>query len=443
MRRRWYILAAAAGGLAAAITWAWPAGPSWTSGREAGRLEGFSPDGRVLVTWSVPDIKDGRFPEPVVSRWDAATGRLLGRVEMPCADPLRVKAVRPSSDGTAALVGEGFPPEPGRLDFGTGRWYLHDAVSGRRRTGPIAGLALVPPAAFSPDGRWFWGLRGEPDKGFQGLAGIGIFSADTGELVLAPPTRNDQTAGSCLFAPDGDTVAVWRVEKDKPRETARHTIQVVELPAGRERRRVDLPTRSWIRADKWDGRYFEAVADAPGDSSGEVRRRHAFDFTKDPVGKGVEDPLLVETPSSDVSGPVYWLAGPGWAARFTIVRPDSPGPVGTWWSRVATRLGTGREPHRGPGVTARFVDRATGATRYELPRVVGHPCVVSPDGRRLACAGDGESVEVWDTDPSLRWPWALVLGVAAAGCVLGIGSLRGRHVRAGRGSVGGAGTAPS
>src|SRR5262245_18698026 len=202
MRRRWYILAALAGVVAAVVVWAWPVGPRWRSGPEAGRLEGFSPDGGTLVTSRVPPGNGLTSPNPEVSRWDADTGALLSRAEFPCAAPFFVMQVRPSADGRLALVGEGVPPDVTRADLASGQWYLHDAVTGQRLAGPIRGVAGVGPGAFSPDGRWFKGIRGDPHGGFSKLGSIDIYSSETGGLIVELPDQDGMRAFP-YFPPDG------------------------------------------------------------------------------------------------------------------------------------------------------------------------------------------------------------------------------------------------
>ena len=157
MRKRWFILAALAGSLATLAVWFWPHGPAWRSGPNAGDLHGFSPDGRILVTVYMDS-------NPVLSRWDAATGRLLSRATLPCADPKRMKRVKPSPDGRVAVVDEDTMKD-GILENprGEDRVYLHDGVTGERRAGPLPELRHVGFHAFSPDGQWFCGTLAPSD----------------------------------------------------------------------------------------------------------------------------------------------------------------------------------------------------------------------------------------------------------------------------------------
>src|SRR5579864_2189966 len=95
---RWRLPVAAAliGACAAWAAWAWPASPLWRSGPEVGLVEGFSPDGQVVVATRVPQSADGiHFPDPEVCRWDAATGAVLSRTRFVC-DARSAKAAQPS-----------------------------------------------------------------------------------------------------------------------------------------------------------------------------------------------------------------------------------------------------------------------------------------------------------------------------------------------------------
>src|SRR5437660_389248 len=95
---RWYASAILAGLAAAAVVWFSPIGPVWRSPPKAGRLEGFSPDGQILITTNVVPHWGYSDPNPELCRWDAATGRLLGRVKLACPELEVVKGVRPSGD---------------------------------------------------------------------------------------------------------------------------------------------------------------------------------------------------------------------------------------------------------------------------------------------------------------------------------------------------------
>jgi hypothetical protein len=433
MRTRWYFLAALAAVLAAVAVWVWPAGPLWTSGPDAGRLEGFSPDGRTLVTsWEPPWSGDG-WPDPEVRRWDARTGALLSRVTFPCTDLQSMKPVRPSLTGDTALVGEGRPLDPTRAGFEAGEWYLHDGATGRRTVGPIRGVSFVPPAPFSPDGRWFWApvfRDDDPLGGFQAIEGISIFSAATGEMVIRARDRNGRRPGGLHFAPDGESAAVLWVPAGRPGDTARYLVQIVDMPSGRDRRVVELPDRPWVRIDRWDGRRLRAVfelASAPPNRY--PRRACIFDLAQDPVGEGTEDSPLTE--QHDGGALTYWLDGDAWLVYVTILR-RTPGQAlygeGRDW--LARRVGM-RPLATGARVTVRVADRDTGDVRYGIPHPLGHPVMVSPDGRLIACRAHDHGVEVWDANPPPRWPKAIVAAMAAAAGVLALARWRSRRRRSG------------
>ncbi len=415
MRKRWYVLAVAAGGLTAAAVWFWPVSPLWRSPPQAGRLWGFSPDGRIVVTSLVPLVQ--HLP-PVVSRWDAETGKLLSRAVMPCKYPTRIKEVRPSPDGRLALVGEGFNLDPlgQRADFETGEWFLHDGVSGERRSGPMPDVAFVPVQPFSPDGRLFRGMRDDPQP-WSGPSSF-YFSA-TGKLAFALRHSDDLRAGTGLFAQDGETLAIiWWSRAEKT-----HAVQIIELPSGKERRWFDLPLGREANLRKWDGRYLAALLREPnGPQDSAAWRTFTFDLSQD-VPEAVEDPMLA--PGPDKRGPFAWFAGEDWVAYFTFVpRTESSGGRPGWWEKFRGWLGYGGSPSRSGIVVVRVADRTTGKTRYDLRQPLGHPCFMTTDGRRLVCQGVDDSVEVWEMDPPLRWPKALAAGTAVALTVLGLGRWR-------------------
>jgi hypothetical protein len=419
VRKRWYVLAVAAGGLLGGAVWLWPVKALWRSPPQAGFPRGFSPDGRIVVTRLVPSqrhlspdlsvmrlVPAQRHLPPVVSRWDTETGKLLSKAYMQCEHPTRIKEVRPSPDGRLALVGEGFNSDPTREDFESGEWFLHDGMTGKRFAGPIPDVSFVPVEPFSPDGRFFWAMR-DPEAWPRPSS---IHSGATGELLFALPDR-DRLEG-VAFAPDGETVAVLWLSKDE----AAHLVRIIELPSGKERRKLQLPQRDWVMLGKWDGRQFEAVAF----EASEVRW-FTFDLAQDVV-EGVEDPLRKE--SMDKGEPNVWIAGESWVAYVTPVPPPEPPDNPGWWERLTTWMGARPALAQSPQLSVRLADRLTGETRYELLQPSG-PCFITADGRRLACAAENEAVEVWDLDPPPRWPRALAAGAVIALAVLALGRWRG------------------
>jgi hypothetical protein len=165
------------------------------------------------------------------------------------------------------------------------------------------------------------------------------------------------------------------VPKDQ-KDNNQHTGQVVELPSGQERRRFELPQRPWVKITKWDGQRLEAIVSSPaGPANESLWSTCLFDLSHDPVGDGVEDPLG----HGDVDGAKerFWQYGPDWVAYIRVLPP--PGPptkVQLWKDWLLAKIGMGRAPASGLKVTARFVDRASGATRYELPSPLQLSCFV-------------------------------------------------------------------
>jgi hypothetical protein len=350
---------------------------------------------------------------------------------MVCAHPGKLKLVWPSVDGRLALVGEGVPGMDigqGHASFAAGDWYLHDGVTGQRRAGPIPGVVMANRNSFSPDGRWFHAFRnpfnplGEPQNS-------AIFSVATSDVLIELAERNNLTA-SCLFAPDGCSAVVTWWPKQYPLDETTLAVEVIELPSGKLRRRCELPRRPWKWARRWDGKSLEVLADLPADGEGRVPTRSCvFDLTQESIGIGVENRLLTASWDS-VSGPNLWQAGDGWLAFFTIHRTP---PTPPWYQKarewIQPQLGVGffNKEHR--YLSAKFVDPATGAFRYEVPSLLQPTCLVSPDGRLLAADVGESAIEVWQIPPTPRWPIALVAGLGVATAVALFGRYRGSSLK--------------
>lgn len=436
-----FILAALTGAIAAAIVWHWPVGPTWRSEPDVGTLTGFSLDGSIIVRSHLKSVPGTLLTTPEVTRWDAATGKVLSRTEMICSDirevqppefwpfPDSIRAVRPSPDGRIALVGEGV--NDGANEIVSGNWYLHDAITGKRLSGPIEGVSVDSSQYFSPDGHWFV-ARSARINGLAVARGrLGIYAAESGKLIREFPDRDGLPAANCVFASDGATAAVhWTLcvepGPDQLDEKRRHAVQIIELPSGRERRWVDLPPRPGMHFDYWDGQNLVATTAEKQVRSKPFtiqRSTRVFDLSRESAGDGVEDPLLhTDTGAGTIS---HWKLGPDWLMQYTIVFGSTPrtGFAG-WLDRIAERLGIVPPPSRHPQASVRFLDRTTGAPRYELPRPINLDLYVSQDGRRIACGGHGKPIEVWDTYPPVRWHKALLAGLAAAGGVLAIAKWR-------------------
>lgn len=418
MAKRTYMAAAFVGLLIGGAVWFWPPGPMWVSERGAGRICGFSLDRRILVTCS--ELVHG---EQHVSRWDADSGRLLSRAVMACDEPKDrndFRTIRPSPDGSIALVAQGVPfANDSLLELATGHWFLHDAVTGRRKSGPIEGVNYVDVLEpFSADGRWFAAYRGDPSSGVRASHALGIYSAETGACV-ADVSAESNSSASCRFAPGGESAAVCLAPKAGKGGEHLLVVQLFELPSGRRLRKADIRYPSRLLVQNWDGRHLAAL-----DTSKESRQRIVYDFADVPLGSGQTDAVIrdyVEGSGKDVR--FHWQNGRDWAAFFidTPLPSRRPGIIG-WLDWVEERLGRKRT---GRPAVVWTVDRADGTMRYELPRLVSGALVFSEDGKRLACGGRTEgTIEVWSMDPLPRWPYALAWGMVAAGLLLAFGKWR-------------------
>jgi hypothetical protein len=114
------------------------------------------------------------------------------------------------------------------------------------------------------------------------------------------------------------------------------------------------------------------------------------------------------------------MDSPDCVGYFRFVSRDERPRDNTWLAWFNAKLGLVRQPPTGILMNVHFVDRATGDTRHELPRFVGHPPRLSPDGRWFACRSEQDGIEVWDTYPPVRWRKALLAGLAAASGVLAL-----------------------
>jgi hypothetical protein len=452
VRWRWYILAALVGGLATSAIIAWPTRPLWKNGGPlAGAFPWFSSDGRTLFSeswlltqgrsdvevWEIATGKHARVAKGdlYVDRLDAATGKLLGRVTFPCAASAEVKAFSLSPDGRLALVGEASERGPDRSSsVNTVNLYLHDGLTGGRLAGPIAGVNHIPPGPFSPDGRWFWGWRVDPLVRTANYWPGAIFSASTGQVVLPLPERDGLYPVACVFDAEGNTAAMSLSNYGVYSRSGPETAQIIELPSGRERHRFAL-SRPLEKILSWDGQRLRTQSGwrQYTDATTGWIQEWVYDLSKAEI-HGEQEPLPWENVRSP-QGPGNWSAGQGLVVHAgPVPRPPRATTLPSWFDWLSIKLGArGNAALLPDQLRVRLFDRATGALRRELSCMPPH-FIVSKDGSRLLCRNsiDGR-LEVWATDPPLRWPrWAgaFGLGTLAAGGVLAIGRWRSRNRKA-------------
>jgi hypothetical protein len=412
MRKRWMFVAGMSGLLTAAIVWFWPVMPIWRAvvGADA-QVLGFSRDNDIVYTAQGFDAKSAKAVPPRLCRWRAATGELLGAVDIPFTEKPTWIRTELSPDAKSLLIGG----DSGIVQLGQ-IYFIHDAVTGARRAGPITQVGHLNPGCFSADGRWFQVYQGNMSNPIMGLD---IVDTATGERIVKLRDQNDVKPYDLCFASDGSAAAIHWCQKTK--DSKRHYVQIIRLPGGEELRRFDLPGELWQRVDKWVGNRLFAETNVPdGAPNKYFRRSYSFDMTREPIGDGTEEPLL-NGYVNGTNGQTFWDDGPGWVAYLELASVV-PTKWDEWYEWFGGKVGVNWKARSGLYVTVRFVDSSSGRLRYAVPKPLAFECIISSDGKRVASVDPNLGVEVWNADPSPRWPWAFT----AAGFTVGLGLLVGR-----------------
>lgn len=429
-----YVFAVLTAVFAAAVVFLWPVGPMWQSppnveaqnGFSANRLHGFSPDGTVIVTSFVAAPDASGKSDPVISRWDASSGQLLSRAELPCIRQIRGDEIRTSADGRLALVAE-ISAVVDQFDY-----FLHDAITGRRLAGPIQARGF----GFSEDGRWLHTRTSRRISSTQ-YGSIEIRSATTGEPILSCPAPDGFSTVTHMLAPDGASMAIVLGSMKTSRAGKQYSVMIVELPSGKEIRRFDLPGTNWEQIDRWDGRrlQFRLTKMLEPSGSGNIKGSRTFDTTLDPIGWGTSDPLLTAA-SFEGEPPKDWIDGSESVAYLEWLRqPTVPTPGHQiflqWLLRIAgVRNVPPYVPPNGEHMIVRVVDRKSGMATYEAVHPAHQSIKVSSSGRLLACMSQDSVVTVWDTAPEprwKRWPWSLAAGLSVLAVCWLLGRVRWRR----------------
>jgi WD40 repeat protein len=316
----WVLLAIIFGVLAATAAYLWPVSLFWiVQLPEEARVLNISPDGSSIYT--LHESKDGSL---FIVRWDAKTGKEIQRTVMQEVNTTQFRAkgmfthdLRLARDSKTVFIG--LPV----LGPAINSWYLHDAETGKRLAGPILDVAHFNPEADSLDGRWFWVYHGDRNKPNLN-EGLDVYAARTGEQILKLRNNDGMSPWSLQFSPDGNTAAVhWT--SGRPGSSKKSLITILELPAGREINRFELPgNHKWMRIDAWDGQYLQAEhapehPDFPGKVGYYLRRTVRFDSMQKPVGEGIEEPLLSGEVRS-TEGQTFWDECPDRVVYYRFVR---------------------------------------------------------------------------------------------------------------------------
>jgi hypothetical protein len=350
-------------------------------------------------------------------RWDAVTGKVLEEVNLALPEGFSVHQACLSPDGSVLLVGTGEGPHD-TVGF-VPSILMCDAHRGKVRDEPVIGSLpdFEPAKAFSPDGRYFWASEG--DKVYV------ISTANAQTIINVHPPRPDDLVYDAIFAPDSSALAILWCKHYKG--STFDCVQIVDVPDGKERCRFSVPPELEGRAAfiKWVGNRLYLAGNLRDPPRGKTwHRRYVFDLTGNSIDKGTSGPLLSTDYDSERRNWPFWMDGPDWVAYLDRVSIEGNSLWDKWRGRLMWRLGIREDRRR---VTVSFFDQDTGTVRrvMQFPSELEH--VIARDGKSVACLVEGGFVEVWDTDPPSRWPWAAIVGIASAGLVLFVGRWHSRR----------------
>jgi hypothetical protein len=409
--KRWLILAGLASLVAATSVLYWPVGPRWRSGPDvAQQIIGFGNEDRFLYTADALHPEDVPPSNARMTRWDAGTGKVLEEVRLAVPDGSNPDHIFLSPDGSVLVTGSTVLPPADQ------RKLLCDAHTGKLRAEIIANRSLKVGLSmeFSPDNRYLG-----TDEGNN----LCVIATATAKSVLrVPPPRSGDNLLGCLFSQDSMALAVqwWS-------DSAFDCIQILDLANGKERCRFTIPPDLHSPAlHMWVANRIYVVGEVQDRAKGPAcYARYVFDLSSNHPGRGTLETHL--NANFDID-PLHslWLDGPDWVANYEWFELHGNGKWDQWREWLFWRLGI-EQPSWGANL--RFFERSTGkvCNIIQFPSELKGAPIITRDGKSVACLAEGGSVEVWDTDSPLRWPWAAIVGIASAGLVLLVGRWHSRR----------------
>jgi WD40 repeat protein/tRNA A-37 threonylcarbamoyl transferase component Bud32 len=369
--------------------WAVPGNLVRTLGSGHRRIDdvAFSPDGQRLAT----------FGEGACVIWDAVHGKEL------------VRAAKVSNRGRVAWA-----PDGKRIAVGPHIWSAATAAADLPlEKGPGSTYAFVAAAAFSRDGKLFASVAGPSE--------VGVWDAMTGRRVHLLRPAGEYP--SCVaFSPDGRRLAIGTV---RPRGPDGSPLQVWDVAIGRCSLTLEgylpgvlaltfSPDGRWLAAAVADYKYgdefppeirvWDATTGKPVcNLRGHTECVYSVAFSPDGMRLATTNGRVV---------PRLWLnvavaAAKAWSfAAQAQFQPATPTGLVPSLSGLAESLLAAKSAGQ------RFTDEIKIwdlRTAQEVCTLRGHPgCVYgvsfSPDGRRLATAGQDGVVKIWDGTPLASTP---------------------------------------
>jgi WD40 repeat protein len=308
-----------------------------------------------------------------------------------------------------------FTPDGGRIaaasDAGTVRFW--DA---KQEQGALVHKAKQTPyeAHFSADGR-------------RVIYNDAILDTSNGAVLQTLPSPKGEDVGTVVLLPDGKHTIFFRFKSDpQPRAIPTGDLILWDVEAAREIKRLAGIRGPHIDVSP-DGRWLLALTARDDDASHSRSEQTVRDAStwapvltrKDPPVYGRYAVFLNDSKSILLGQEdrVALIEVPTGREQATY-GPLSSHPLAIAVSRDGRWVAAAPSASAG-GTTVHVWDAASGAEVQVIPQTAGENVTTlsfSPDGRRLAAAGSGAKIKIWDTETGLElltltghtsWIWTM------------------------------------
>jgi len=437
------LLAAIAGG----VIILWPQSPLWTQTLPGiHELVQFSQDGKSLIVaegWYTNAVPTAT---PALVYFDLKTGNVSKRIPLTFPPSTFINKYWLTPDAQTIFAQVSKAKEGYNVSTGGTSLVAFDVATSQQLRGPWS-CSQAHDLEFSPDRRWFWYTMPETEVSDRELSltkdyaslkhNIHVAStADFRDVLSIPFNPSTQAFHNVGSFADQPRVAVFytkwsgkpllELAKESPEklQQLQQVMEIWDLQTGKKTHSSLMPdSHRWYEIEKAIGQNIYIRGSKvnplkPWEVLGELSRVSWVSETE--LAATIEPMVSSSTPQLNPGSPVMSYLpvsrhclgfDDNWVCHSIVHDRDNVaiGGVLRW---IDAKVGTRLMDNIYPGHTISVKDRSSGKTRIEIVVKAGLNMRISTDGQYLAQMDYiKHTLDLWNANPSSRWPYAVAVGV--------------------------------